>query len=55
MPMLSPIDTITEMLKNTDEKKQKKIIEIVLLIIPAEDRVLDVVHKTVIAIIKYKK
>lgn len=49
------IEAITEMLENINDKKQTKIVEIILLLIPASDRVLDIVHKTVIAMIKYKK
>lgn len=50
-----PIEAITEMLENINDKKQTKITEIILLLIPASDHVLDIVHKTVIAMIKYKK
>lgn len=49
------IETITEMLESINDKKQTKIVEIILLLIPASDRTLDIVHKTVAAIIKYKK
>ena len=49
------IETITEMLESINDKKQTKIVEIILLLIPASDRALDIVHKTVAAIIKYKK
>lgn len=53
--MSSKNELLFAMLSNADERKKRKIIEIVVALLAASDRVLDIAHKTVIALVKYQK